>query len=74
MNDFIKGVFTGAFMLSIFCTVLMAVTVKKEVEKWKSACAELGIVIRWHEMSIDGVTTNWVELVELRDDSARRAK
>lgn len=74
MSDFIKGVYATAFVLAFVCTILTALAVKGEQEKWQTACDELGIEIRWHEMSLDGVKTNWVEMIDFRDNSVRRAK
>lgn len=74
MNDFIKGVYTSTVVLSIIGMLLTAFAVKDEQDKWQNACDELDIEIRWHEMSLDGVTTNWVEMIDLRDNSVRKAR
>ena len=34
--------------------------------RWENACSDLGVKIRWHSLTIDGVTTNWVEMINLR--------
>lgn len=74
MSDFIKGVYASAFVFAIVCTILTALAVKGEQDKWQTACDGLDIEIRWHEMSLDGVTTNWVEMIDLRDNSVRKAR
>ena len=74
MNDFIKGVYASAFVFAIAGTLLTAFVAKQEAGKWKSACDELGIEIRWHKMTLDGVSTNWVEMIDLRNNEIRKAR
>ncbi len=58
---------TALFVVAILC-------INYENNKWQSACDELDIEIRWHEMTLDGVTTNWVEMIDLRDNEIRKAR
>ena len=74
MSDYIKGVYTSAIVFLILGTLLMAYDSKKENEKWQDACDKLDIEIRWHNMTLDGITTNWVEMIDLRDNSVRKAR
>lgn len=74
MCDYIKGVYTSAIVFLILCTLLMAYDSKEEHDKWQDACDELDIEIRWHEMSLDGVKTNWVELIDVRTNEIRKSR
>lgn len=74
MNDFIKGVYTSSFVLFIVGMFAVAYNSRRCIEKWQDACDELDIEIRWHTMTLDGVSTNWVEMIDLRDNSVRKAR
>lgn len=59
---------------SAIVSLLMSQSESRERDKWQDACDKLDIEIRWHKMALDGVTTNWVEMIDLRNNEIRKAR